>query len=524
MSTAGSRPVTVLVAALGGEGGGVLTNWLVAAAGRAGLPVQSTSIPGVAQRTGATTYYVEIFPEPWDRLEREPIFSLTPGPGDVDLMIASEALEAGRAMENGFVSPERTTLIASTHRIYAVEEKAQLADGRYDAHTLLATAESLACQPLLRDYRKLAEETGSVVNAVLLGAIAASGRLPFDASHLETAIREGGVAVEANLAGFARGRAAALEAAGPATPSEPALPAPEQQGHRNVLEALLSTETGGGWDGTAGEMRRAGLAKVLDFQDREYGRLYLERLAAVRRALPEGADPAAVTTLLVSFARGLANWMAYDDIIRVAELKTRLDRFERIRGEARAAGDEPLRVTDYFRPGAEEIAAVLPPPLARPLLAWVRRKPARADRRIGLKIRTTSAPGYLLLRARPAARAAPPRPSLPGGGRGDPALAGTSRQGRGTGRGPRPRGFGMRRVDPRLRRNPRPRAGALRTHPRPRRHAGPGRRGRIGRGEARHRRRARGRRGRSRRRGARPFDRGPSRRVSSARKIWGICP
>ena len=399
MSTAGSRPVTVLVAALGGEGGGVLTNWLVAAAGRAGLPVQSTSIPGVAQRTGATTYYVEIFPEPWDRLEREPIFSLTPGPGDVDLMIASEALEAGRAMENGFVSPERTTLIASTHRIYAVEEKAQLADGRYDAHTLLATAESLACQPLLRDYRKLAEETGSVVNAVLLGAIAASGRLPFDASHLETAIREGGVAVEANLAGFARGRAAALEAAGPATPSEPALPAPEQQGHRNVLEALLSTETGGGWDGTAGEMRRAGLAKVLDFQDREYGRLYLERLAAVRRALPEGADPAAVTTLLVSFARGLANWMAYDDIIRVAELKTRLDRFERIRGEARAAGDEPLRVTDYFRPGAEEIAAVLPPPLARPLLAWVRRKPARADRRIGLKIRTTSAPGYLLLRA-----------------------------------------------------------------------------------------------------------------------------
>ncbi len=403
MSAARSRPVTVLVAALGGEGGGVLTNWLVAAAGRAGLPVQSTSIPGVAQRTGATTYYVEIFPEPWERLEREPIFSLTPGPGDVDLMIASEALEAGRAMENGFVSPERTTLIASTHRIYAVAEKAQLSDGRYDAHTLLATAESLARQPLLRDYRTLAEETGSVVNAVLLGAVAASGRLPFDASHLEAAIREGGVAIEANLAGFARGRAVALEAAGPATPSEPALPAPETQGHRNVLEALLSNEAGGGqnggWDGDAGEMRRAGLAKVLDFQDREHGRLYLERLAAVRGALPEGADPAAVTALLVSLARGLANWMAYDDIIRVAELKTRLDRFDRIRGEARAGSDEPLRVTDYFRPGAEEVAAVLPPLLARPLLAWVRRRPARADRRIGLKIRTTSAPGYLLLRA-----------------------------------------------------------------------------------------------------------------------------
>ncbi|MYF86556.1 MAG: hypothetical protein F4178_09120 [Rhodospirillaceae bacterium] len=49
------RPVTVVIAAMGGEGGGVLTAWLVDAARKAGLPVQATSIPGVAQRTGATT-------------------------------------------------------------------------------------------------------------------------------------------------------------------------------------------------------------------------------------------------------------------------------------------------------------------------------------------------------------------------------------------------------------------------------------------------------------------------------------
>ena len=56
------RPITILICALGGEGGGVLSEWLVEAALQAGYPVQSTSIPGVAQRTGATTYYVEIFP------------------------------------------------------------------------------------------------------------------------------------------------------------------------------------------------------------------------------------------------------------------------------------------------------------------------------------------------------------------------------------------------------------------------------------------------------------------------------
>ena len=40
------RPITILIAALGGEGGGVLTQWIVSAAAQAGFPVQSTSIPG----------------------------------------------------------------------------------------------------------------------------------------------------------------------------------------------------------------------------------------------------------------------------------------------------------------------------------------------------------------------------------------------------------------------------------------------------------------------------------------------
>ncbi len=110
------RPITVLIAALGGEGGGVLTGWLVAAAERSGLAVQSTSIPGVAQRTGATTYYIEMLRT---GSERRPVFALTPAAGEVDLMVASELLEAARAVAGGFVSPERTTVIASTHRIFA---------------------------------------------------------------------------------------------------------------------------------------------------------------------------------------------------------------------------------------------------------------------------------------------------------------------------------------------------------------------------------------------------------------------
>jgi indolepyruvate ferredoxin oxidoreductase beta subunit len=101
-----TRPITLLIAALGGEGGGVLTDWIVSAAAEAGYPVQSTSIPGVAQRTGATTYYIEILPVKAAELGgKRPVLALTPGVGDIDIAVASELLEAGRTVANGFVTP-----------------------------------------------------------------------------------------------------------------------------------------------------------------------------------------------------------------------------------------------------------------------------------------------------------------------------------------------------------------------------------------------------------------------------------
>ena len=125
-----SRPFSVLIAALGGEGGGVLADWIVTAASARGHAVQASSIPGVAQRTGATTYYVEMSRSPGKMAPGT--LTLAPAPGQVDVVVASELLEAGRAMLGGFVSPEATTLIASTHRIYTVAEKMQMGDGRLD--------------------------------------------------------------------------------------------------------------------------------------------------------------------------------------------------------------------------------------------------------------------------------------------------------------------------------------------------------------------------------------------------------
>src|SRR5262245_19194231 len=169
MTATPARPITVLIAALGGEGGGVLTDWIVAAAAQLGFPVQSTSIPGVAQRTGATTYYIEIVPVPAHELAARPVLALAPGVGDVDIVLASELMEAGRTVAGGFVTPDRTLMIASTARSYLVVEKMAMGDGRYDSARLIKAIETHAQRHLLIDMAALARQSGAMVNAVMLG-------------------------------------------------------------------------------------------------------------------------------------------------------------------------------------------------------------------------------------------------------------------------------------------------------------------------------------------------------------------
>ena len=113
-----SRPLTMLIAALGGEGGGVLTTWIINAAADAGLPAQSTSIPGVAQRTGATTYYIEVLPKPWRELAgRRPGDARTPRSRDTGRGVASERVGAARAGATRGGTPHRPVMSATTTRV-----------------------------------------------------------------------------------------------------------------------------------------------------------------------------------------------------------------------------------------------------------------------------------------------------------------------------------------------------------------------------------------------------------------------
>src|ERR1700722_5408854 len=126
--------IKLAVLAVGGQGGGVLADWITDVAERNGFLAQSTSVPGVAQRTGATIYYVEMCRD----TGRLPVFALSPAEGDIDILVAAELMESGRAILRGFVTPERTILIASSHRIAAVSEKVEPGDGRASSEKVLA--------------------------------------------------------------------------------------------------------------------------------------------------------------------------------------------------------------------------------------------------------------------------------------------------------------------------------------------------------------------------------------------------
>jgi indolepyruvate ferredoxin oxidoreductase alpha subunit len=386
MSTA-PRPLSLLIAALGGEGGGVLTDWIVTAARQAGFPVQSTSIPGVAQRTGATTYYIEILPIPVSELgTRRPVLALAPGVGDIDIVVASELLESGRAVANGFVTPERTFAIASTSRFYAMDEKIAMGDGRFDQDKLIKTIKEHARDTLLIDMEALARQSGSIINAVMLGAIAGCGRLPISAEIFETAIRDDGKSVNGNLAGFRAGLGAArAKAPAPAA-------AIAQRGGAPTIETL-EHEVAQSMPTAAQALIGEGVRRLAGYQSLSYARLYLDRLEAIRDADERSG---AGGRLLNETARHLAVRMSFEDVIRVAAAKIAPARMQRIaRDELHAGEGESFTVHDFLKPGIEELCQILPSFLARPILRYSERKGWLGRVYFGMEINSTSIGGYL---------------------------------------------------------------------------------------------------------------------------------
>lgn len=390
------RAIRIAVTAMGGQGGGVLANWIVRLGERAGYVAQSTSVPGVAQRTGATVYYVELFPEAAARQEgKAPVLALMPASGDVDIVLAAEFMEAGRAILRGFVS-ERTTLIASSHRDYAIAEKIGLGDARRNIDNVRAAARKAAGRYIEADMAAAAAEAGAVISAVMFGALAGSRALPIPRDIFETTISEGGRAVEANLRGFALGFDLAARGALRTVPAEAA---PEQHSGANPSPAVapLLKRLGAELPAEVRAVAFEGLKRCVDFQDVGYGGEYLDRLREVA-ALDRETSPDSKFKLTGLVAKHLALWMTYEDMIRVADLKTRRVRFERFRSDVKAEDGQIVQVREYLHPRVEEICDILPPGMARAILdGGLRRSLLERVLGAGRRVHTTGLRGFLQL-------------------------------------------------------------------------------------------------------------------------------
>lgn len=386
--------------ALGGQGGGVLTKWLVDIAQSNGFLAQSTYVAGVAQRTGATVYCVELFPESLV-LEKgqQPVFTTYPVPGDVDLVVAGEFAETGRAIQKGFVTPNITNLIASTHRVYSITEKSALGDGIIDQAPVMDVAAKVAKSFIAFDMEECANDTHSVISAVMLGAIAASRTLPFERSAFEAAIRAGGKAVEANLAGFEAGyqRGGQTVAAGSAgrKPVSRDLAMPMAEGPQGEALLLRISET---IPPQVQAVVAHGALRALEYQDGAYARQYLDRLQTIIDRERELAGAEQDFALSAEAARQLALQMCYEDTIRVAEIKTSQRRMHEVRGHLNVAGNQPAHVVEYFHPRFEELCDTLPRRLGASLVQSERaRRWLRPLLGKGRNITTTHVIGYLQL-------------------------------------------------------------------------------------------------------------------------------
>ena len=373
--------ISIAIAALGGQGGGVLSNWIVDLGEANGYVAQYTAIAGVAQRTGATIYAIELFPESLiKKAGRDPVLSLMPVAGDVDICLASELMEAGRAVNRGIVTPDKTTLIASDHRVYAIGEKEKMGDGRFDSDGVKDAIAKAAKTLILFDMDEAVLKTSSVISSVLFGALAGSGALPFERKSFEETIRKSGRAVDTNLAGFDLGyKNAKGEIKEEKTPC----------GEKTQTISSPLIERIGNFQQDAQSIITYGVHRLVDYQDVAYAEEYLERLKNFKEA-----------ELLTEVARHLALWMGFEDVIRVADLKTREQRSEKIATEIRADESQIWYGHDYFHPRYEEFTDILPLGLGKAMSGSILVKkilsPLFSKGRI---IRPKTILGYLLLRS-----------------------------------------------------------------------------------------------------------------------------
>ncbi len=167
----------LIVAGVGGQGALTAGRLVGEAAMLAGLPVMVGQLHGMSQRGGPVECSVVI----------GPATSAHVGTGEADVLLGLELIETRRAAR--YVGTE-SLVVTSTARILP-QELALRGENYPEMDVLLDPLRKKASEVHPVDARRLAREAGEprTMNVVMLGALAALGRLPFAADCLWEAIK-----------------------------------------------------------------------------------------------------------------------------------------------------------------------------------------------------------------------------------------------------------------------------------------------------------------------------------------------
>ncbi|WP_448222762.1 indolepyruvate ferredoxin oxidoreductase family protein [Gordonia iterans] len=309
---------TVRITGIGGTGVVTVSQVLATAAVLDGLDARTVDMTGLAQKGGAVVSDLKFTR---DRVEQ----AAKVAGGDCDLYLACDQLVGADSANLKVASVAKTTAVVSTAQIPTgamVSDSAVTFPAADRVHSVIDAEVSRA---VYLDAAALAErlfDDEQYANMLMVGAAYQAGALPVSAAAVERAVELNGVAVEANLQAFRRGRQAladpaalAAAAGGPGadTAAEGATDEAAGSGGGRRSPAALGAAAQLAGDDTLRDVVALRYDELTAYQDETYARRYLEYVRGVHDAVGH-------TALTEAVARNLYKLMAYKDEYEVARL------------------------------------------------------------------------------------------------------------------------------------------------------------------------------------------------------------
>ncbi len=305
------------ITGIGGTGVVTVAQTLATAALLDGRFVRGLDQTGLAQKGGPVVSDLRITDHPLDQANKLTV-------ADCDLYLACDLLVGAQQANLVVADPSRTVAVTSTAQVPTGQMVVDTQLSFPDTALLLSRIDDATRSDLnvAIDSSAVTEAlfgTDQVANIFLVGAAYQSGALPLSAEVLESAIELNGIAVQANIQAFRRGRQAVADPAALTAQLDDMRPVPPVRAMAGGVEASKLAELVQAPAGSdLAELVALRVPMLTAYQDSAYARRYAARVEHVRAVEAERVPGS--TSLAEAVAFSLFKLMAYKDEYEVARL------------------------------------------------------------------------------------------------------------------------------------------------------------------------------------------------------------